>query len=631
MSKKRITQILLILSLLVPSSSCELSTPKKIGILFGSAGMSASYSPWTINFFAFLFDVFPPGFLAGGPQEGSTCYTLIHYANEAEATVCGVEQGTPIDIFCTPYTGSYQIHSILDHLEDETFSADCYEKIFLAHLISQSDATTDPFTGEEILGPHVDDPDGSGIGIADFLEMTSFEMMDTYSRIPDQSFPFREQVLKWWYGNDAPGYPPGDPEPANIKDRLEELLPEHNFVFRHGWDAYAENIDMYGNPRQWPDSFETAIDELINEEEVDTIIVACPNVFNFNLKQYGHEWYNNNGQGVSAIADKTYKECVEDTSDGIGPATEEEVHTFLTNKPWEKHWKHPFPLIKHLAETHNPEIDIRFASGYSKFEEYEWAMLETLHYTVNKYSIPENSSLKVILLEHGLYDAYMGAVACDCYYQKKDELANRLIERIKNNFPRSGPFDVVSSPMRYGEGPEYDPPSQNEPFGQIMSVGEVIESSINGTYVNALGEIVDNGINNFETIIVLNSFFHFEDQDVLYATRSVLGNHIFSTITGSYQRDQADADGTDYQAEDIDEDYFSVKSFDGTGWPGTPGCIQDPGNCGDNNPIYKGSVEKPTKIIICGTFLGNVQQIGRNNFTEAQVKTIIEAIEESGK
>jgi hypothetical protein len=41
----------------------------------------------------------PPGFMAGGPLEGETCYTVIHYANEAESAICGLPEGTPIDTF----------------------------------------------------------------------------------------------------------------------------------------------------------------------------------------------------------------------------------------------------------------------------------------------------------------------------------------------------------------------------------------------------------------------------------------------------------------------------------------------------------------------------------------------------
>jgi hypothetical protein len=51
---------------------------KKIGILFGNAGTPDEYrADWTVQFFNFMFDIFNPGFLAGGPLEGNTCYTLL--------------------------------------------------------------------------------------------------------------------------------------------------------------------------------------------------------------------------------------------------------------------------------------------------------------------------------------------------------------------------------------------------------------------------------------------------------------------------------------------------------------------------------------------------------------------------
>jgi hypothetical protein len=100
-------------------------------------------------------------------------------------------------------------------------------------------------------------------------------------------------------------------------------------------------------------------------------------------------------------------------------------------------------------------------------------------------------------------------------------------------------------------------------------------------------------------------------------------NNYFQDI---YERDTTDEDGTDYNADDIDEDYYTVSVMDGTGWPGIPGCIEDSDNCASNEPVFKGSAQNPTKVIICGTFLGNSEGAGRDNFTEAEVKAIMETI-----
>jgi hypothetical protein len=43
--------------------------------------------------------------------------------------------------------------------------------------------------------------------------------------------------------------------------------------------------------------------------------------------------------------------------------------------------------------------------------------------------------------------------------------------------------------------------------------------------------------------------------------------------------------------------------------------------------VYKGSAAKPTTLIFTGSILGNLSGTGRENRTEAAVKTIMEAIQ----
>ena len=637
MAKRKRIKLFLIVLLTIVFSFCSLqslycASPKKIGVLILHAGANEVYTPEGIQIFNFMIDIFDPGFFAGGPIEGTTCYTLVHYANEAEAAICDVEEGTPIDVFCNKYNGSYPIHSLISHWPpsfggDDGFQQNCFSPADPAVFpLTFGHTTVNPATGEKIFGPHVDDPDGSGIGIADFIETAAFTDMDLYARIPDHTLPYRKQVLKWWYGNDAPGYPPDNPEPINIKDRLQEMLPQYQFAFRHAWDTYAENVDIYGNAKQWTDSYETAIYELINDEKVDAIVVYYASLMFINLTQYGQEWYDDNDQGISAIPGKTYKECVENLNDGIGPATKEELNTFLTSKPWNKHWQHPLPLVKQLTETKQPTVDLRFAPPFGKFEDYEEAVLDLLNYTVSKYNIPQNTSLKVIFGHHGLYGAYMNAASCDCYNRVMvDEFANRVIARIKNKFSWTGKFEIISAPFKFAEGSTYDPPSPEKPFGKVMSVGEQIDTAINGTYVNGLGETIDNGTSNFDTIIVLQGNYYTDDKDLLYASREEsIGNNKFGQ--SSYARDKADADGTPYTVDDIDADLFTIKVYDGTGWSSQPGCLQDSSACKNAPPVYKGNAQRPTKLIMCGTILGNTNSIGRDKLTEAGAKAIIEAI-----
>jgi len=137
---------------------------------------------------------------------------------------------------------------------------------------------------------------------------------------------------------------------------------------------------------------------------------------------------------------------------------------------------------------------------------------------------------------------------------------------------------------------------------------------------------VDNGTDNFDFIII-GLYLTSESSDSIYGMRSeILGNNIYES--GSYYvRDALDKDGTDFTTDDIDDEYFTVKVYDETGWSSYPGCVEDSDNCIENPPVYKGSFEKPTTVIFTGSVLGNLNGIGRAHRTEAAVKTIMEAIQ----
>jgi hypothetical protein len=113
----------------------------------------------------------------------------------------------------------------------------------------------------------------------------------------------------------------------------------------------------------------------------------------------------------------------------------------------------------------------------------------------------------------------------------------------------------------------------------------------------------------------------------IYDMRSeTLGNNIYDGDP-FYVRDDLDEDGSDYNVDDIDEEYFTVKVYDETGWSSYPGCLEEPDNCSANTPVYKGSAGKPTTIIFTGSILGNLSGTGRANRTEAAVKTLMEAVQ----
>jgi len=631
-------KLFLVLPILIAAcliaGSCNLRR-EKVGILFLEAGEDERYKfDWVVQYFSVLYDILPPGFFAGGSLEGGTCYTLIHYADEAEATICGVEEGTPIDAFCNEYKGTYPVHSILDHLPtayggDGGFAKDCYDPDVPTLFILGGHTTVDPATGKTIQGPHVDDPEGSGIGLAEISESINFDNMPDYYRRPGYILPYRHGVLKWWFGNDAPGYDPDRPELINVKDSLKAALPEYNFVFRHGWEAYMDNKDPYGNDSYVADSTETGIQELI-KAGVERIIVAHSYPSYANLTQFGHDWHDDCGQGISRIPGKTFKECVEDITDEYGPKTNEDLDAYLSNKPWESHWPHPWPKVKSLVEKYDPNMEVTFMPALGKYAGFEQSALDYLSFIIEKYNIPSTAALKVILLHHGNSGGYMKAQDCDAYYPLINEMTERVRSRILRNVTWGGKFEVAIGGSEMEEGSS-DPASADKPFGEVMGVGEHIDNSINGRYVNALGQVVDNGDDNFDYIVTLHTLYTSESSDTLYRIQqNTLGNNISKGT--SYARQKLDKDGTEYDAGDVDEGYFTVKVYDATGWPSKPGCIEDPDNCQNNETVYKGSTTKPTTVILSGTILSqdtSNQKVNsaRKNLTAAFVNALKDAIQ----
>jgi hypothetical protein len=605
----------------------------KIGVVLIIEGFHENYRfDWIVGYFDHLFPVFPKGFFAGGPKEGNTCYTLIHYADHEEAEICGVPEKTPIDAFGNEYTGTYPVHSLLDHLSPndpkESFCTDCYPDLLVAMMLTYGHSTTHPATEEKIRGPHVDDPNGSGIGIADFLEMVGFETMKRYYHLPDKTIPSTGQFLEWFYGKDVPahhGYSPSSHALVNVKDELKKAMPQCDFVFRVGRDAYMRNQDHYGNPKVIADSVETAVGELIHDEGVDRIVVLKGGPGQSNLTAYGPEWYDRDGQGVSALPGKTFKECVEDLTNGLGPATQEDLDDYLTHKPWDTH-NALFPETKELVEEINPRAKLTFARLLSECDAYEWAVLETLKYTVAKYSIPQTASLRVILAAHGMSGGWKNAFQCCCSSRTVPNLFNRLTSRIEANFSWSGRFEVVTGDNEFAEA-EDDPVSEEKPFGDKWSVGERIDSGINGQYVNELGEVVDNGADNFDYIIVIPTYSISEVPDTLVNLRATLGNNAFSMAKGQalYRRVEHDGDGTPhYNAKNFDSEYFTVKVFDATDYPSIPGGMEDAEYESKNPKIYKGSQEKPTTVIITSSILSLGNGPARRHLTEGAVEAIVE-------
>ena len=157
----------LLASLLLVGTGCE-EEEEKIGVLFIGGGMDEDYkADWKFGYLPTYYPHMPYGFYAGGPLETGTCYSIIHYASEAEAAICGVEEGTPIDVFCQEYTNTdqYPIHSVEDYAVrfgnmggDGSFADDCSEVFYMPFIFGAGHTTVDPVTQEVIKGPIVDDP-----------------------------------------------------------------------------------------------------------------------------------------------------------------------------------------------------------------------------------------------------------------------------------------------------------------------------------------------------------------------------------------------------------------------------------------------------------------------------------------
>ena len=611
----------------------------KVGVLFITGGIAEDYSlDWKVGFFDHIFPAWPAGFLAGGPKEGTTCYTHIHYANAIESSICGVAEGTPIDAFCNEYTGTYPVHSLKDHwLEvlggDGTFYPNCYPDMLPA-VVLNGHSTIDPETLEEISGPHIDDPMGSGIGIADFIESTSFGFMKSLHYLPNNKNPSNRQDLKWFYGNDTPaflGYPPDTPELTNIKDALTTAMPGTTFAFRYGSEAFMKNLDVYGNHTAIADSTETALEELIHDEQVDRIVVFNSAPDDSNLTSTGPCWRDENGEGKSALPNKTYRQCLEDLTDGKGPATQSELNLYYAEKPWPELLKTVNPEVEHLAREIDPAMDVAFAPPLNTMVDFELSVLDMVNYAIAKYSIPDTASLRVILGAHGLSSGWRKALQCDSYFKTVEAATNRLITRIQGSISRTGAFEVVGGANEMSEAADADDPvSVSKPFGNVWSSGERIDEAINGTYVNELGQVVNNGTDKFDYIIVVLISFLSDSTDTLEGARiSLLGNNILASIQGvpGYARDERDTDGSHYDAGDFDSEYFTVKVFDGTGWPSIPGCKEDPDCASHNPPVNKGiAAPDATTVIIAGTTLALGNSTARTDITNAAVQSIIEAI-----
>lgn len=654
--------------MILPAQVGAVPSIEKIGVLIVDSGETENYDPrFSHGYFEHLFPFFPPGFMAGrNGWEGDTCYSAIHFADEVEAVICGVSEGDAIDIFCNVHpeyegvdsgTGDPIVHGIFRHSTigffggDDTFRTNCFDDgvsndpAVLFTLLGSE--TLNPYgtlpMGGDNLGPHVDDPNGPGIGVADFIEVSAFNRMQThYYTFNSLGYkdPYDGQVKEWYYG--AGGS-------TNIQEELQAAIlddpminPASEVVFRHTSEAFVENKDVYGQDHVYPESVETAMDELINDEEVDRIIVFSLSSEYTNIINYGPFWRDEDGNGISVIPGKTYQECIEDISDGYGPETIADRDQLIADKPWDM-----YKVIMQEVTDVNNDIDngstpLSFTKDYGTSSHYEQANLAMLEYTVAKYSLPDSASLKVVLTSHGYDGGYLGGAECDVYFRKAPETTSRIISFLQSSFSWNGKLAIVAGDVEFaqpGEGSNYDPPSVGKPFGEKLSSGEQIDMAIKGKYINELGEIIDNGLVDnatnevYDYVILIPNTFDAESSDTLgHARACVFGNHMAETLEGTidaWVRDEVDQNGLEFgdpagsapHYPFHDSENFTVRVMDASGW-----CTET----NDATPVTvcKGTsaIGDPTTVIMSGTVLSYPDGTARQEITSAAVEVIMDAI-----
>jgi len=277
-------------------------------------------------------------------------------------------------------------------------------------------------------------------------------------------------------------------------------------------------------------------------------------------------------------------------------------------------------------------MQITFARPFGDYPAFTEAVVEMFKHTVAKYSISAEKKVKVILAFHGYSSGYMKGAQCDAYTTMQDSLAGRAVARVESYLKGwIGGHEVVSAANEFSEpfleDTNADPPSRDKPMGSIMSTGEHIDMAINGAYVNELGQLIDNGNDKFDYIIVIPVLWEAENVDTIVGFRALsLGNHALQSAAGSKKwiRQTYSEDGDDYRTgTDFDSQYFTVKVMDASGWASTPArtsLLRKP------VPVKKGSAQKPTAVILAGTVLSQGNGVVRSLVVQAAAESIVEAI-----
>ena len=337
---------------------------------------------------------------------------------------------------------------------------------------------------------------------------------------------------------------------------------------------------------------------------------------------------------MSRVDNATYYDCITNVGDGYGPENDRDLKNLLAKKPW-RNFLSVYPEVYHMARERAPGLPITFARPFGDYPAFTEALVEMFKHTVAKYQISSEKKVKVILAFHGYSNGYMQGAQCDAYSNMEKSLAERSVTRVKSYLAASwsGNYEVVSAVNEFSEpfleDTNADPPSRDKPMGSIMSTGEHIESAINGVYVNGLGQVIDNGTDNFDYVIAIPVLWDAENVDTIQSFRDLtLGNHALQSAAGSKKwiRQTYSEDGDGYRIDtDFDSEYFTVKAMDASGWESTPArtsLLRKP------VPVKKGSAQKPTTVILAGTVLAQGNGPVRSYVTQAAAASILEAVDD---
>jgi hypothetical protein len=371
-----------------------------------------------------------------------------------------------------------------------------------------------------------------------------------------------------------------------------------------------------------------AIRELIEDEAVERIVVATGMSHLSNGTAFGECWEGADGQGVSILIDTTYKECVYDVNNGFGPGDQASLDAALAEKPFES-YAPLFPQVVEMVAEVDSKIGVTFAGSFGRHQQYGEAVVDLFIHTVQKMGIPGNASLVVIVATEGPSDSYADEGACDMYARDSEAVAgfakNQLLTHLASSW--LGVYEVIHSETERAQptwSGNYDPPSLENPQGDIFSTGEAIELMMEGSYVNGMGAKWD-GTGGTEYIVVLPLTWVNETTQTLMAGREqTLGNHELVSVGTEerWLRQTHDSDGTAYDLndeDDYDAEFYTVREMDMTGWPSVPEGLLA--------PIFKGTGPPfSTTVILSGTILSAGDPVAKRHAAQAMANSVVDAM-----